>query len=78
MGGRCKQVLAMPPAVPRSWPLFESDIDEWVWSALPLPGGEPRAQQLEIQLPLCLFMIVVPPIKNAGEGGREACLFSLC
>jgi hypothetical protein len=29
-------------------------------------AGEPRAQQLEVALPLCLFAGVVPPVKNAG------------
>ncbi len=32
-------------------------------------GGEPRAECLEVQLPLCLFATLVPPVKNAGACG---------
>lgn len=30
-------------------------------------GGAPRGQHLEILLPLCLFAMLVPPVKNAGK-----------
>jgi hypothetical protein len=30
-------------------------------------SGEPRNASIQIQLPMCLFCKLIPPVKNAGE-----------